>query len=187
MIDVNSAYGSLNNARSGQSNKISKLKIGNTTYSIKDSALDSVVSAMSSAGGGGIGPGIYPVMTYTWNNISTVAIAPGQVCDFGTITVTNHVTVQFMPLPTQTYDPNTYYSEYIIRFKIGDNVSASSLSDIQILLPSTVKYLNGEYPTFTAGHYYEMNICQNLCVIGDFSECADAPQYGGDDDSSSYY
>lgn len=187
MIDVVSAYGSLNNARSGQTNKISKLKIGNTTYSLKDSALDSVVTAMQSAGGGYIGPGIYPVLNYTWDYTDTVVIAPGQICDFGTITMTNHVTVQFMSLPSLSYDAGTYYPEYIIRFKIGDNVSASTLSGIQILLPSTVKYLNGEYPTFTAGHSYEMNICQNLCVIGDFSECASAPQYGGDDDSSSYY
>ena len=37
-----------------------------------------------------------------------------------------------------------------------------------ISLPSGVLYLNGQTPTFTTGRTYEIDIMNNLAVVGEF-------------------
>ena len=59
-----------------------------------------------------------------------------------------------------TKEEANYVSEYMFRFTAGANCA--------IILPSTVKYNNGQTPEFTAGNIYEYSITDNLCVVGEF-------------------
>ena len=85
---------------------------------------------------------------------SQVTLDPYKLYQFGTISQT--MTISF----DTTKEVSDYVSEYMFRFTAGTNCS--------IILPSAVKYNNGQTPEFTAGNIYEYSITDNLCVVGEF-------------------
>lgn len=93
-----------------------------------------------------------PLVTGTAS--SSVTIDPYKLYQFGTISQT--MTISF----DTTKEEANYVSEYMFRFTAGANCA--------IILPSTVKYNNGQTPEFTAGNIYEYSITDNLCVVGEF-------------------
>lgn len=85
---------------------------------------------------------------------SSVTIEPYKLYQFGTIS--QAMTISF----DTTKEEANYVSEYMFRFTAGANCA--------IILPSTVKYNNGQTPEFIAGNIYEYSITDNLCVVGEF-------------------
>ena len=83
---------------------------------------------------------------------SSVALDSNKLYDFGTLS--SAITITLNPAPSG------YVSEHMIRFIMGDGGS--------ITLPSGVLYLNNQTPSYTIGRTYEIDIMNNLAVVGEF-------------------
>lgn len=85
-------------------------------------------------------------------NPASITLEQGKMYNLGTVTRT--VTVS-LAAPI-----SGYVAEYMMRFVAGAGCA--------ITLPSGVKYLNHVTPTYTSGHSYEIDIVDNLVVVGEF-------------------
>lgn len=86
---------------------------------------------------------------------SIVNIEPYKVYEFGTLSI--NMTITF----DTTKEVSGYCAQYMFRFTAGASCG--------ITLPNTVKYSGGNNnQTFVEGRVYEINITDNLCVIGEF-------------------
>lgn len=82
-------------------------------------------------------------------------IDPYKMYNFGTLSI--NMTITF----DTTKEVSGYCAQYMFRFTAG--------SSCGITLPNVVKYSGGNNnPTFVEGRVYEINITDNLCVIGEF-------------------
>ena len=86
--------------------------------------------------------------------IASITIEPYKFYDFGTVSLAMSITFD------TTKEVTGYTKEYMIRF-----VAASGCA---ITLPNTVKYANGEAPTYTAGRTYEIDIVNDCAAVGEF-------------------
>jgi len=106
----------------------------------------------SYAVGGSSTPVRTPLVTGT--PATTVTLDPYKVYNFGTLT--QAMVVSF----NSALVPSGYCAEYTLRFTAGAGAA--------ITLPNNVKINNGSLPTFTVGRVYEINIVDNLAVVGEF-------------------
>ena len=82
-------------------------------------------------------------------------IDPYKMYNFGTLSI--NMTITF----DTTKEVSGYCAQYMFRFTAGASCG--------ITLPNAVKYSGGNNnPTFVEGRVYEINITDNLCVIGEF-------------------
>lgn len=86
------------------------------------------------------------------SNPSTITIESGILYDLGTLS--QALTVAF------SGNPSGYANEYMLTFVAGSNCAVS--------LPNGVRYLDNTPPTYVAGRVYEIDVMNNLAVVGEF-------------------
>lgn len=84
-------------------------------------------------------------------------IDPYQINDLGTINMGANIQLVF----NSSKEVSGYAAEYIVRFVSGTNAKG-------VTLPSSVLWANGTAPTYVSGHTYEINVVNNLAVVGEF-------------------
>lgn len=85
------------------------------------------------------------------------AIDPYKVYDLGTLNGNSNLMIAF----NTNKEISGYTAEYTLRFVSGTNAMG-------VTLPNGVLWANGTTPTYVSGHTYEINVVNNLAVIGEF-------------------
>jgi hypothetical protein len=85
---------------------------------------------------------------------ASITIDPYKMYSLGTISSTVNISFD------TTKEISGYCAEYMIRF--------TACVNCQIYLPVSVLYNGGTAPQFTQGRIYEIDVTDNLCVVGEY-------------------